>query len=158
MSKTEAMDKVGRELLAYSKRIKAMKPEDVYFRAPEIMFTEATVARLDFLCKDDDIAALVLAGGNLEDCVKSIIRYCQQDIGRSGDISEDEFRACIRDYYRMPDKALKAEPKQTPAKPGYDDKGKKLEIADKGLPPPKPRKEPTMLGTQLDMFGALTNG
>lgn len=136
MSKQEAKAKVSKELAEYRAAMDKQPGATVYRRAPEIMFTEAAADRLRHLCDDEDMAALVLAGGTLSGCVKAIVDYCRKDIGNSGEISEADFRAAIRDYYRMPGKSL----------------------AGKAKAPPVPKaaaKEPTMLSTQLDMFGAL---
>jgi hypothetical protein len=155
MGKNEAKAKVSKELAAYREATAKLSGSACYQRAPEIMFTEATADRLQHLCNDEELAALVEAGGTLEGCVKSIVNYCRKDIGKSGDISEDDFRACIKDYYRMPDKATESKPKQPAKTP------EAVKDSTHSVPASKPvvikpaRKEPTILSTQLDMFGML---
>jgi|GEM_PF-5975395 len=150
----EAKVKVQKELESYRAETGKKSGATVYQLAPEILFTEAAADRLQFLCEDADMAELVMAGGTLKGCVQAIVAYARRDIGNSGEITEEQFRAAIRDYYRMPEAAAeKNDPKQTAkhttvaAKPSTD----ATPLATK----PRTKPEPTMLSTQLDLFGMM---
>ena len=147
MGKTEAKAKLQKELAAYRKATGELSGHDCYQRAPEIMFTEAAADRINWLLDDADMCALIEAGGTLKGCVASIIAYCKQDIGTAGEITEDDFRACIKDYYRLPDKATESKPKQhVPMETTHDAPAKPMK---------REKAEPTILSTQLDLFGMM---
>jgi hypothetical protein len=163
MGKTEAKAKLQKELAAYRKATGELSGYNCYQRAPEIMFTEAAADRINWLLDDADMCALIEAGGTLKGCVASIITYCKQDIGQAGEITEDDFRACIKDYYRLPEpKALAPmEKKPVPLK------SRSSKTPEETKPDPKPelsskigsksgsKSGPTMLSTQLDLFGMM---
>lgn len=155
--------KVRAELDAYREATCKLDGRTVYQKSPEILFTEAAADRLQFLAKDPDMAKLIMTGGTLKGCVESLVAYAKRDIGNGGEMPEEEFRAAIRDYYRMPEAAAtKNDPKQM-QKTTRNHSGKSDETVNQTetaapKPEPKPapkRKEPTMLTTQLDMFGMM---
>lgn len=151
--------KTEREIEAFRKEMQARPGAEVYQRAPEIMFAEAAADRIQFLCEDDPetFDELVLAGGTLRGCVEAIVRYCRRDIGNSGELSEADFRAAIRDYYRLPEAAdTKDDPEQKAKNERPAPAPTRAPLGQK-LVGPKPKAHaPTMLGTQLDMFAAMT--
>ena len=101
------------------------------------------------------MCALIEAGGTLKGCVASIVDYCKRDIGTSGEISEDDFRACIKDYYRLPEAKALAPMEKTPV-PIKSRPEKMMEPTHATPAKPKPtHKEPTILSTQLDLFGRM---
>lgn len=171
MGKQEARTKLQKELAAYREATGKLTGRECYQKAPEIMFTEAAADRISWLCDDEEMCALIEAGGTLKGCVASIIEYCRRDIGPAGEISEDDFRGCIKDYYRLPEpKALAPMEKQpVPLKSRSSNPTNSNtnsdRIASVAIPDPAraiqtvhskpPRKEPTMMTTQLDMFGLL---
>lgn len=157
-----APDKIRAELEAYRTTTCKLDGRAVYQKSPEILFTEAAAHRLQFLAKDPDMAALIMAGGTLKGCVQSIVAYAKADIGNGGEMPEEEFRAAIRDYYRMPDKAAtKDDPKlkahgNHSAKTENSDNQSAKTVPSQRQPGTKPKAHaPTMLGTQINMFDAM---
>lgn len=159
MGKTEAKAKLQKELAAYRESTGKLSGKDCYQHAPEIMFYEAAADRISWLCDDEEMCALIEAGGTLKGCVASIIEYCKRDIGPSGEISEDDFRACIKDYYRLPEpKALapmEKHPVPLKSRSSKTPEAEKTELKSEPSSKIGSKSGPTMLSTQLDLFGMM---